>query len=175
MHTRGVSKAFTRETDDAPDDSARPRRVSAAPSGVRNYTTPDGLRRWREEKADLLEIQRPAAQALADAPERQACVRRLDERLAWLESCLATAVETPPPSEQDTVRFGAFVRVRSSVGEDTEFRIVGVDEADPNRDWVSWLSPLARALMNRRMGDEITLKLPGGLERLQLLRVRYEP
>jgi len=79
----------------------------------------------------------------------------------------------PPPAERDRVQFGATVTVRERNGEELSYRIVGVDETDIDRGWVSWLSPIAKALFNARLGERVRFKLPSGEEELEIVGVAY--
>ncbi len=82
---------------------------------------------------------------------------------------------TPPPAPaDDRVRFGATVTVRDNAGEEMCYRIVGVDEADIDRDWVSWLSPIARALLNARRGERVRFKFPAGEKELEIVAITYD-
>jgi transcription elongation factor GreB len=169
-----VSKAFTRESDELPEDSKPPRHSPLLPSGKKNYLTPDGARRLREELDQLIQTERPQLAAL-DVDNRKRQLAMINQRIERLQRSLQSAEIVPPPSAgEDTVRFGAFVTVRSTNGEVSQYRIVGVDETDPDRGWVSWLSPIARALLNARSGQCIRLELPSGEERLDILSVNYE-
>lgn len=88
---------------------------------------------------------------------------------------MSTAVVVPPPDAPwDQVRFGATVMVRKLSGEETRYRIVGVDEMDVDRDWVSWLSPIGRALLNTRLGQRVRFKFPSGAEELEIAAINYE-
>jgi transcription elongation factor GreB len=80
----------------------------------------------------------------------------------------------PPTAPEDRVRFGATVMVRERSGEESCYRIVGVDETDVDRGWVSWLSPIAKALLNARLGDRVKMRLPAGEKELEITRVAYE-
>lgn len=173
-----MSRAFTRE-DDA-RDVILPKPVSPLPPGARNHLTPAGARRLRDELARLNEIERPrliAASAEeggrgADAKEE---LQRVELRAAYLQQSLASAEVTPvPPLPHDVVRFGATVTVRDAKGVETRYRIVGVDEADFVRDEVSWLSPIARALLNARLGQKVPFKFPTGQTTLEIVGIRYE-
>lgn len=151
-----MSKAFTREDDDAPEPSPSVRVAAALPPGAKNYVTADGAERMREELARLLE--KPT-----DFGAR---------RIAELREILASAEIVPAETEPaDRVRFGATVTVRDASGETARYRIVGVDEVDLDRGWVSWVSPLARALMNARVGQRVRLAVPAGERVLEVLRV----
>jgi transcription elongation factor GreB len=99
----------------------------------------------------------------------------LDQRIYQLQQSLQSAVIAPPPTPPwEQVRFGATVTVRHADGKQTRYRIVGVDETDLNRDWVSWLSPIARALLNARRGQLIRFKFPAGEEQLEIVDIAYE-
>lgn len=165
-----MSKAFTRESDDIPERPIVPRPLSALPPGVKNYLTADGAQRLREELERLEKTERPRILSLADPSERE--LQMLDQRIAYLRQSLHTAVIVQPASEPpDQVRFGATVTVRNKAGEKSQYRIVGVDEIDVDRGWVSWRSPISRALMNTRVGQRVTLKLPAGDEELEILTI----
>jgi len=170
-----MSKAFTREEDDAPERSAPPRAAPLLPAGAKNYLTPDGARRLREELDRLVAGERPQAAASADPGEARRQLQILDQRIHHLERSLQTAVVVPPPAgSEDQVRFGATVTVRERGGEEARYRIVGIDEADLDRGWVSWLSPMARALLKARVGDRVRLQVPSGDEELEILGIAYE-
>lgn len=173
-----MSKAFTKE-DDA-GDALVPRLVSPLPPGARNSLTPAGAARLRAELTRLAGEERPALLAAAgeggmhgaEAKER---VQHLGQRIAYLEESLRTAeVVPPPPPPHDVVRFGATVTVRDPRGQATTYRIVGVDEADHARDEVSWLSPIARALLNARLGQRVSFRFPAGVTQLEITGIRYE-
>ncbi|MBA4138759.1 MAG: transcription elongation factor GreB [Opitutus sp.] len=173
-----MSRAFTRE-DDA-RDAVLPRPVSPLPPGARNYFTPAGAQRLRAELARLTETERPRLIAAAaeeggrgaDAKEE---LQRVENRLAYLQQSLATAeIAAPPTPPHEVVRFGATVTVRDQKGEESNYRIVGVDEADFSRNEVSWLSPIARTLLNARLGQSVPFKSPGGQSTLQITGIRYD-
>ena len=148
------------------------------PPGAKNYLTPDGAARLRSELDELLKNERPGlagGSETADEPETRRLRQALDARMAELERVLHTAVVVPapaPPHEQ--VRFGATVLVRDRNGEEARYRIVGVDETDIDRGWVSWLSPIARALLNTRVGQRVRFQLPSGEAELEIVEIRYE-
>lgn len=161
-----MSKAFTRESDDAPEANVFPPVRPALPSGAKNYLTPGGAQRMREELDAVLAQQSGTAGNQKSIRER---------RRAQLQQSLATAVVTPPPAPPwEQVRFGATVTVRDAAGEPTRYRIVGVDEVDLDRDWVSWLSPIARALLNARLGQRVRFRFPAGETELQITGITYE-
>ena len=169
-----MSKAFTREDDDAPEPPLRPRRLSSLPAGAKNYLTSDGAERLREELGRLLDTERPRLAALTKTDETARQLEAVDERIGQLRQSLDSAVVAHPPAAPwDQVRFGATVTVRDRRGEEVRYRIVGVDETDVDRDWVSWLSPIAKALLNARTGQRVRLRLPGGDEELEITDIRY--
>jgi transcription elongation factor GreB len=124
---------------------------------------------------NLLNIERPQLAASADDADVRRRLQSVDERIDHLQQSLGSAVVVNPPAVPDhQVRFGATVTVRNQRGEASSYRIVGVDETDIDRDWVSWLSPIAKALLNARVGQLIRIKLPGGEEQLEIVGVAYE-
>lgn len=169
-----MSKAFTRENDDAPEPVRVRRPASVLPPGVRNHVTPDGRQRWQAELDRLTEEERPR-RAASDRPEDRERLGSLDQEIHRLRQLIRSAVATPPPPVgEERIRFGAWVTVRDPSGAETCYRIVGVDEVDLERGWISWLSPLAKALLHRRKGESIRLRTPGGEEALEILAVEYE-
>lgn len=170
-----MSKAFTRESDDAPEVPLRPRRISPLPAGTRNYLTASGARSLREELSASLLPEREKLAALPDGEETKSRLVAINDRIEQLEQALASAVVVEPPAPpHDHVRFGATVSVRHRNDEESSYRIVGVDETDIDRDWISWLSPIAKALLNARAGQKVRIKLPAGEDELTVLEIRYE-
>jgi len=170
-----MSKAFTRESDDLPEVPVVARLRSPLPPGAKNYLTPDGARRLREELDRLVQVERPRLAALPDKPEAKRQLPELDQRIYYLQRSLQSEVVVAPPIVPEAgVRFGASVTVRDRSGSESRYRIVGVDETDIDRGWVSWLSPIAKALLNARLGDRVRLELPSGQEELEILSISYE-
>lgn len=180
-----MSKAFTKE-DDLPDPGTPRRLPSPLPPGAKNYVTPEGARRLREDLDRLVDKERPqaaAASALATAGGTAAGagaadrLQAIDARIDHLRRSLESAVVVnPPKGDEDVVRFGATVSVRTGPStEITRYRIVGVDEADPERGWISWVSPIARALLAAQAGDRVRLTLPSGEKELEIVDVAYDP
>jgi len=161
-----MSKAFTRESDDDFDLSI-PNRLSPIPTGGKNYVTRAGVERLRAELSELLQTQ-----GSATAAESR---RKLHDRIRYLDQSLESSVLVdPPPQPWDHVRFGATVIVRYPDGEEVRYRIVGADEADPSKDWISWCSPLATALMDRKVGERVKFRAPAGEQQLEIVRISYE-
>ena len=160
-----MSKAFTRE-DDAAEQAPLPP-LPTLPPGVKNYITLGGEANLRAELEKLLE-RRAKLKSAADRGQ-------VDQRIARVQQILSTVVPVPPAVNDDNqVRFGATVKVRDAHGETEMYRIVGINEIDLDRDWISWQSPLARALMNAKVGDTIRFRAPAGERQLQILEVQFE-
>ncbi len=173
-----MSKAFTRESDDddASELPALPRPSASLPEGAKNYITPGGAERLRAELAAMLGRRPALASASTAASEAKRQLRALDQQIYELEQCLASAEVTgPPPKPHDRVRFGATVSVRARrSGEESRYRIVGVDEADFDNGSVSWVSPIARALLNAELGGRVRFRYPSGEEELEITAIRYD-
>lgn len=164
-----MSKAFTKEDDDRPEPRPARRTEGSLPPGARNYLTADGALRLREELDRLLA---GSDEGGGPTPSRPAI--EVAERVAEIRRILRSAtVVQPRPGVPDQVRFGNRVRVRGPNGERT-YRIVGVDEADPDRGWVSWVSPVAKALLHGRCGDRLRLVTPEGNEEIEILQIDPE-
>ena len=186
-----MNKAFTRETDDADDDDA-PESAPLLPAGTRNYMTPGGFARLKEELDRLVGVERPELVATVswaagngDRSENgdyiygKKRLREVDRRIRFLVRRLDRAEVVDPLAraggeDEDRVYFGATVDVVSAKGEARTVSIVGVDEIDTARGYISWVSPMARALIKAREGDVVTLHTPGGVEELEIARVRYD-
>lgn len=152
------------------------------------YSTPEGERRLRAELDELWRVLRPQvtkavqeAAAQGDRSENAEYIygkrqlREIDRRVRFLRKRLeGMIVVSRPPDDQGRVFFGAWVRVEDDDGTETEFRIVGPDELDPARRYVSMDSPLARALMGKRVNDEVTIEIPGGRHSYVVAGIRYE-
>ena len=132
-----MSKAFTRESDDLPEVPVVARQRSPLPPGAKNYLTPDGARRLREELERLVQVERPRQAASPDHPEAKRQLQELDQRIYYLQQSLQSAVVVAPPIVPEAgIRFGASVTVRDRSGGESRYRIVGVDETDLDRGWV---------------------------------------
>ena len=186
-----MSKAFTRE--DAADLEDELEEASPLPAGSRNYMTPGGFARLKAELSELVDKERPEVVATVawaasngDRSENgdyiygKKRLREIDRRIRFLVRRLDRAEIVDPVSRReadnaDQVFFGATVTVGNARGEKRTVSIVGIDEIDTARGYVSWVSPMARALLRAREGDTVTLRTPGGVEELEILQVRYEP
>jgi transcription elongation factor GreB len=170
-----MSKAFTRDENEGPEIPDLPPLTSVLAPGAKNYITPAGAQRLRDELQRLVEGTRPQLFDARDDPDAKRQLARLDQRIRQLEESLQSAeIVGPPDSSENVVRFGASVTVRESNGEETTYRIVGLDETDAENNWVSWMSPIAKALLNRKKGERIPFKFPSGQETLEIKGIRYE-
>jgi transcription elongation factor GreB len=170
-----MSKAFTRESDDRPERPFSPRPPAALPPGTKNYLTPDGARRLREELDRLIEVERPQIAASGEDSDARRQLQILDQRAAHLRQSLHSAVVVQPPVPPWVqVRFGATVTVRDRRGREERYRIVGADETDIDQGWVSCHSPIARALLNAPVGKRVRFRVPAGEEELEIVEILYE-
>ena len=181
-----MSKAFTKESDgddeqDAPDDTA-------LPGGFTNYITPAGHKRLNDELARLWKVDRPKlvdtiawAASNGDRSENgdyiygKRKLREIDRRIRFLSKRLDSAVVVDNAGKtHERVYFGATVTVVDESGTERTVTIVGVDELDPGRGRVSWVSPIATALLKASAGDVVTMKTPRGPEELEIVAIRYD-
>lgn len=186
-----MNKAFTRESEgengDGDGDEGLPA-LPALPAGARNYLTPQGYRALRRELMALLDDERPKmvetvswAAKNGDRSENgdylygKKRLREIDRRIRFLTKRLDLAEVADPSAHHgsDQVFFGATVSYANAAGEERTVTIKGIDEADSLRGEVSWISPIARALLKAREGDEVALVTPLGVERIEVLEVRY--
>jgi transcription elongation factor GreB len=183
-----MSKAFTKESDGAADGDDDELALPALPPGGKNYITPDGYRRLREELLTLLDVERPKVVEIVswaakngDRSENgdylygKKRLREIDRRIRFLTKRLDIAEVTDPSVHhgRDQVFFGATVTYINQEGAENTITIKGIDEADTSSGEVSWISPMARALLKSRVGDEVQLMTPGGLERVEVMAVSY--
>lgn len=182
-----MNKAFTRESD-AQDDDDDDVALPALPQGTKNYMTPAGYARLREELMGLLDVERPKvvevvswAAKNGDRSENgdylygKKRLREIDRRIRFLTKRLDVAEVVDPSAHHghDQVFFGATVTYANERGDERTITIKGIDEADSSRGEVSWIAPISRALLKARVGDEVPLVTPGGVERIEVVEVRY--
>lgn len=181
-----MSKAFTRESDQDDEDLDMPE--VALPKGTRNYLTPQGYARLQQELVHLMTVERPEivnivswAASNGDRSENgdylygKKRLREIDRRMRFLTKRLEIAEVVDPREQvgQDQIFFGATVTYLDEEGREHKVKIVGVDEAEPLRQRISWVSPVARALIKAREGDVVTLRTPAGVQQLEILEVEY--
>jgi len=180
-----MSKAFVKETDHEPGLRDDPPAISP---GVKNYMTPRGHQQLRDELRQLLRVERPKvvetvawAAGNGDRSENgdyiygKRRLREIDRRIRFLTKRLEDAHVVNPKQQRnlDQVFFGATVTYIDGQAIEKTIAIVGIDEADLARGEVSWLSPIARALMKAREGDIVELRAPSGIEQIEVLKIQY--
>ena len=181
-----MSKAFTRETDADDDEVGLP----PLPAGGKNYITPQGYASLRAELFELIDNERPKvvdivhwAASNGDRSENgdylygKKRLREIDRRIRFLTKRLEIAEVTDPSvhAGKDQVFFGATVTYVEEAGDERTVTILGIDEADSLKGEVTWISPIARALLKAREGDVVKLVTPVGAQEIEVLRVQYPP
>ena len=181
-----MSKAFTRETDADDDEVGLP----PLPAGGKNYITPQGYASLRAELFELIDNERPKvvdivhwAASNGDRSENgdylygKKRLREIDRRIRFLTKRLEIAEVTDPSvhAGKDQVFFGATVTYVEEGGDERTVTILGIDEADSLKGEVTWISPIARALLKAREGDVVKLVTPVGAQEIEVLRVQYPP
>ncbi len=180
-----MNKAFVKESDGDDDDDGG---LPPIPPGAKNYITPQGYQRIREELLQLIDTERPEvvkivhwAASNGDRSENgdyiygKRRLREIDRRIRFLTKRLDLAEVVDPSIHQgsDQVFFGATVTYLNNAGSEHTITIVGIDELDPLKGKISWVSPVARALTKSRDGDVVTLTTPAGVDELEILSVTY--
>jgi transcription elongation factor GreB len=180
-----MSKAFVKETEGETDLAQE---VPELPAGTKNYMTPRGHQQMRDELHQLLRVERPKvvetvawAAGNGDRSENgdyiygKRRLREIDRRIRFLTKRLESAEIVDPDQQRrrDQVFFGATVTYATVEGSESTVTIVGIDEADFGRGQVSWVSPIARALLKAREGDIVELRAPSGVEQIEVVRIRY--
>lgn len=180
-----MSKAFVKESDTEGDEPEEP---SPPPPGGKNYMTPQGFHRLQEERRHLTKVERPKvvetvswAAGNGDRSENgdyiygKRRLREIDRRIRFLTKRLEIAEVVNPAQQKnlDQVFFGATVTYVTAHGAENTVTIVGIDEADLERGQVSWISPIARALLKAREGDTVELRTPAGAESIDVIAIHY--
>jgi transcription elongation factor GreB len=183
-----VNKAFVKEAEGDGDDDDEAAGAAALPAGSRNYLTPAGYARLRAELIALVDSERPKvvevvswAAKNGDRSENgdylygKKRLREIDRRIRFLTKRLDIAEIADPSLHhgRDQVFFGATVTYANARGEERTITIKGIDEADSLNSEVSWIAPIARALIKAREGDEVVLVTPAGREVIEVLKVSY--
>ena len=184
-----MSKAFTKEQDEQDDFDDEAAAAPALPAGTKNYITPPGYAALRAEFDQLFRDERPKlvetiawAASNGDRSENgdyiygKRRLRQIDSRIRFLSKRLENAEVVDPARQENAeqVFFGATVTYANGRGEESTVQIVGVDEAEPASGRISWVSPVARALLKAREGDVVSLLTPAGREELEILDIRYQ-
>ena len=172
-----MSRAFKRESDAEAhfDPIVEPREV--LPPGVKNYITPRGAAVFLERLRELKRQREPllgSIEKTGEAEDRQH-LRTLDQKIAQLQKRVDSfEIVAPGQQRSDRVLFGAIVTVTDQRCQESTYRICGVDEAEPEQGRISWISPLARSLLSREVGDEVRLQLPRGDKVLEIVEIKFE-
>ena len=179
-----MNKAFTKETEAEDDEPA----LAPLPAGGKNYITPQGYARLRDELLALMDVERPKvveavhwAAKNGDRSENgdylygKKRLREIDRRIRFLTKRLEIAEITDPSVHhgRDQAFFGATVRYADEAGNERTVTILGIDEAESAQAQVSWISPIARALLKSREGDVVKLVTPAGVQEVEVLAVSY--
>jgi transcription elongation factor GreB len=181
-----MSKAFTKETDS--DEDELPEEADVLPASLKNYVTPRGLRQMQQELRQLMREERPKiveivswAAGNGDRSENgdyiygKKRLREIDRRARYLNKRIESAELVDPQRQQgiEQVFFGATVSYARSDGAQHTVTLVGIDEANLEEGKISWISPVAKALMKSRAGDMVELRTPAGVEKIEILTVGY--
>ena len=182
-----MSKAFTKESDEGAFDEVIPEPKDLLPPGTRNYVTPEGAEALRTELTRLEDVLRPQViakkgssgakgkkEADGQSLSPKARLAAIDRRIQFLRDRLGNMdVVDLSSQDQDSVHFGATVTIADPEGNERIYKIVGVDESQPSEGKVSFISPVARALISAREGDVVSLELPSGTTELEILSIDY--
>ena len=181
-----MSKAFVRE--EAPEEDEDEAEASPLPPGGKNYMTPAGHARMQAELHHPVRTERPEVVSVVDWAAGNGDrsengdyiygkkrLREIDRRIRFLTKRLENSVVVDPRQQENTDRvfFGATVTLLDEDGGEATYSIVGIDEAEPGRGRISWISPLARALIKARLGDTVRFQAPGGIRELEIIGVEY--
>jgi transcription elongation factor GreB len=167
-----VSKAFTRESDESGEElpSFRPQ----LPPGARNYITRRGADQLKDKLDQLLQKRSAWSAAAKNAGTAWEADRQTTEAvIRRIQLVLQTMVVAEIPANPQKIAFGAEVTLRRGNGEEEVYQIVGVEETDPEKGLISWISPLARALLSHKAGEKVRFASPAGNDQLTILRVHY--
>lgn len=181
-----MSKAFINE--DAQSELEDDRPEPALPAGQKNYMTPKGFARLQEELQDLLYKKRPELTAViswaagnGDRSENgdyiygKKRLREMDKRIRFLTKRLESAEVIDPASvKSDQIFFGATVTVQDEEGEVKTYSIVGIDEAEPAKGKISWISPLSTALLKKKVGEVAAFRSPKGIREMEIVEIKYQ-
>jgi transcription elongation factor GreB len=182
-----MSKAFTKESDEGAFEEVIPEPKDLLPPGTKNYVTPEGAEALRTELTRLEDVLRPQvvakkgssggkgkkeAEGQSLSPKARLAV--IDRRIQFLRERLANMdIVDLSSQDQDSVHFGATVTIADPEGNEKIYKIVGVDESQPAEGKLSFISPIARALISARVGDVVSLELPSGVTELEILSIDY--
>jgi transcription elongation factor GreB len=180
-----MSKAFTKESDDEPEE---PEQTDILPAAFKNYMTPDGYSMLQDELRQLFRVERPKivetvrwAAGNGDRSENgdyiygKKRLREIDKRVRYLTKRLESAKVIDPKLQQGLkqVFFGATVTYKKNNTDKVTIKLVGIDEANLEKGKISWISPLAKALLKSHVGDQIEFHTPSGTDSVEILEIQY--
>ena len=182
-----MSKAFVPEDVPQPEDDGEEEKAPKIPAGGKNYITPRGFARLRDELDDLLNKKRPELTTViawaagngdrsenADYIYGKRRLREIDRRIRFLTKRLESSeVIDPAQVKSDQIRFGATVTIEDEDGESKTYSIVGIDEAEPSNGKISWISPLSAVLLKAKVGDVLNFRTPKGVREIEVIEVVY--
>lgn len=183
-----MSKAFTKESD-TDDEDDKPEVENALPAHTKNYMTPFGYEMLRDELRQLLRVERPKiveivswAAGNGDRSENgdyiygKRRLREIDRRMRYLTKQIETASVVDPKQQQalTQVFFGATIKYLQQDNTENTVKIVGIDEANLEKNKISWISPIAQALLKARVDDSIKVKTPSGIEIIKIIHIEYK-
>ncbi|HBF12025.1 MAG TPA: transcription elongation factor GreB [Deltaproteobacteria bacterium] len=182
-----MSKAFVKESDNNQEDDEL-LKLPPIPAGSKNYITPRGAKKLTDELRHLLHTERPKLTEViawaagngdrsenADYIYGKRRLREIDRRIRFLEKRIeAFDVIDPASIRSDIILFGATVTVCDEEGNEKTYSIVGIDESEASRGHISWISPLARALLKSKKGDVVTFPSPKGIREIEVIKIVYE-
>lgn len=184
-----MSKAFTKESDEGPLDEIIAEPKDLLPPGAKNYVTPEGAEALRAELKRLEQVVRPQVVGAKGGGKKASSVKgsvegkslspkarlaAIDRRIQFFRERVANMVVVDPKTQdQDSVHFGATVTVADAEGNEKIYKIVGVDESEPSKGRVSFISPIGNALISAREGDAVRVDLPDGTIELEVLEIEY--
>ena len=184
-----MNKAFVKESDGDEEEEGSPPGAPSLPPGAKNYMTARGHAAMRAEFEQLVKVERPElvkvvawAAGNGDRSENgdyiygKKRLREIDRRIRYLTKRLENAevVDTAAQKNVEQIFFGARVTVYHELDGEATYQIVGIDEADAGAGLISWISPLARALMKAREGDTVRFLSPLGLREIEIVAIRYD-
>ncbi len=182
-----MSKAFVKEDSENDENDGLDEPESALPQGTKNYITPSGFEKLRAELMELLDVKRPElvktvawAASNGDRSENADYIygkrklREYDRRIRFLQKRLEIAeIVDPKKQSGDKVLFGATVTIENEEGKRNTYQIVGIDESDPAAKKISWIAPLAKAILNAKKGETVSFRSPKGEEELTVVNVQF--
>lgn len=172
-----MARAFTKESDNENLQDPLPKLIDVLPLGVKNYITQSGAKSMKARLNHLVHVERVRAQkAVKEDTDRtiKQKLQHIDQEILILNNRIANfEIVDPAKQNGEHVAFGAKVAVAEENGKQRTYTICGIDETDPEQGKISWISPIAKALQGKRIGDEAAINLPHGRKILEILTIEY--